>query len=129
MAVTITDLVGIWNMVHDDWAGTLVIRPPDQRQNIVDGACVHQRYVIDGTYTGGDGVARAVRGTFQGRDGRRRRGEACTVSDHLVEFTIAFEAAAPQSFEGYLFTHQRRTLAGYTWWEGIPFGWYARKRS
>ena len=26
MAIHINDLVGTWDMVHDDWQGTLVIR-------------------------------------------------------------------------------------------------------
>jgi hypothetical protein len=115
-------------MVHDDWPGTLVINPPDQRLCGIDGSCTYCSWVVDGTYTGATGVGRFVHGTFQGQDTNRRRAEPCPNSDHRIAFTIAFDPSNPQPFEGYVFTWEKKTLAGYTWWAGIPFGWYARKR-
>jgi hypothetical protein len=66
MAVSISDLVGTWDMVHDDWLGTLVVRPPGQRFNEVDGPCTYSYYAIDGTYTGGDGSARTMKAGSEG---------------------------------------------------------------
>ena len=42
MAVSVNDLVGTWDMVHDDWRGSLVVRPPSQRFNEVDGPCTSE---------------------------------------------------------------------------------------
>lgn len=117
---------GTWTMTHDDWRGTLVINPPDQRHNAVSATCTYSYWVIDGTYTGSDGIARWVTGTLGGRDTNLQNGSACPQTDHSVHLTINFPGN-PQTFDGYLFTHQERTMAGYTWWQGIPFGWYARK--
>jgi hypothetical protein len=124
----ISDFVGTWDMVHDDWHGTLVIYPIDQREVAIDGPCTYTYYVLSGTYTGGDGVAREVRGTVGGQDANKRTSEVCKQSDHLIDFTVAFPNEPPQPFTGYMFTQQRRTMAGDTWWQGIPFGWYAIKR-
>jgi hypothetical protein len=127
-AQTIGDLIGSWDMVHDDWRGTLVVNPSPQRLVEVDGACTYATWRIDGTYTGSDGARRFFRGYFQGRDTNWRPGGGCRTSSHVVRFAIPFDPRAPQAFEGYLFTHQKRAMAGYTWWQGIPFGWYAVKR-
>jgi hypothetical protein len=119
---------GTWDMVHDDWAGVLIIYPPDQSFNAVDGNCTYSYTEIGGTWTGPDGVAHEMRGTLGGGpDMNRRTGEPCPASEMLLQFNIAF-GDPPQPFEGYLFTAQTR-MAGYTWWEGNPFGWYALKRS
>ena len=129
MAVNMSDLTGTWDMVHDDWRGTLVINPSDQILNGVEGNCQYRSYVIDGTWTGGDGVKRGVRGHFQGKDLKRRTSETCKWSDHLVTFQINFGADNPrQPFEGYVFSRAKRTMSGYTWWAGMPFSWYATKR-
>ncbi|MBZ4421102.1 hypothetical protein [Myxococcus sp. RHSTA-1-4] len=120
---------GTWDMVHDDWRGTLRIHPPDQAFEGVDGACVYRHYRIDGTYTGNDGIAHPVRGTLGGKDSDRRRGEPCPQSSHRIAFTIDLGGGQPpQPFEGYLFTHGGSGMAGRTWWAGIPFGWYAIRR-
>ena len=121
-------VAGTWDMVHDDWPGTLVIYTPDQLNCSQGGACTYCSWSIDGQYTSVFGHTHAVRGTFQGRDSNRRTSELCKASDHRIRFTIAFDSHAPQPFEGYIFTSSQRTMAGYTWWQGIPFGWLAEKR-
>jgi hypothetical protein len=122
------DVAGKWNMDHDGWQGTLLINPSDQLENEIDGGCEYHYYVIDGTYTLSPTFNDlAVSGTLGGRDGNVRSGESCPQADHLLQFTIAFPNAAPQPFTGYVFTHQPQRLAGYTWWQGTPFGWYAEK--
>ena len=129
MAASVSDLVGTWDTVHDDWRGTLVVRPPGQRFNEVDGPCTYSYYAVDGTYTGHDGTTWTMRGRFGGRDPNKRTNEQCKRSEHKVSCTITFPNEPPQPFDGYLYTHRGRTLAGYTWWRGLPFGWYAQKRS
>ena len=124
----INDLVGTWDMVHDGWRGTLVINPPGQVLNGDEDGCTYRSYVIDGTYTTGSGDQFAMRGTFGGKDPSRRAGEACPQSEHLISFTIDFSGEPPQPFTGYLFTRQSTGMGGQTWWQGIPFGWYAIKR-
>lgn len=128
-AKPIFDVAGNWNMIHDDWRGTLVIYQPSGFYQYVEPwtQCNYGYYGFTGTYTGNDGIARTVRGTFGGKDENMQNGSTCKQSDHLIKFTIAFPNTTPQSFVGYLFTHQRRTMAGYTWWQGIPFGWSANK--
>ena len=63
-----------------------------------------------------------------GEDQNRHTSESGKESKHLIKFDIPFNSHRPQPFEGYVFTWGKRTMAGYTWWEGIPFGWYAEKR-
>jgi len=127
MPIRIHDIVGTWDTVIDDWRGVLVLRPSDQELNEIDGGCTYTSYTLDGAYTGGDGRGVAVRGYAGGHDLNSRVG-SCRQSDHYLSFTIAFPGDPPQPFNGYIFTHQWRTMAGYTWWHGTPFGWYARKR-
>lgn len=117
---------GTWDMVHDDWQGTLYIDPPDQRHTAV-GHCTYSYYVLSGTYTDSNGNVHTVSGTLGGLDHYSQTGSACPRSDHMVQLTIRFPGNS-QRFVGYLFTHNERTLAGYTWWQGTTFGWYARKR-
>ncbi len=125
----INNLIGIWDMVHDDWRGTLVINPPTQILNGVVGPCTFTSHVIDGTYTTSNNPQPlTMRGTLGGQDGNQQTGQPCPQSDHLLEFTIAFPGQPPQRFSGYFFTHQSQGMAGLTWWNDIPFGWYAIRR-
>lgn len=129
LAAGVGDLSGFWTMVHDDWRGTLQINPSDQLRYARDGSCTYRYYAIDGWYTRGDGVRRWMRGTFGGRDTNRRDGAPCPQTAHLIRFTVDFGNGGPaQPFEGYLFTRQGRTMSGYTWWQGTPFGWFATKQ-
>lgn len=127
MAPNMHRLAGTWKMDHDGWQGTLVINPSDQAFNEVDGLCVYHGFTIDGTWTGSDGAPLGVNGSFGGHDVNHRTGEECPASDHKTVFTIAFPGAPPQTFEGYIFTHETGRMAGLTWWHGIPFAWTATK--
>src|SRR3954462_13840203 len=113
-------------MDHDGWHGTLVINPTDQGFSAVEGNCTYHGYRIDGKWSSGPN-SYAVRGTLGGKDVQRRAGEACPASEHKVVFTVAFPGLPPQPFEGYIYTHERRRMAGLTWWQGVPFGWSAAK--
>lgn len=119
---------GTWDMVHDGWRGTLAQYPADQQHVSVDGPCRFSSSVISGTYTDSQGRRYDVRGSFGVKDEARRTHEQCKQSDHLVRFTVAFPGEPPQEFTGYLFTRQSGMMAGFTWWRGTPFGWYASRR-
>ena len=118
---------GTWQMNHDGWVGTLVINPPDQVLNEVDGPCAYHYSPLDGTYTNAGFGQLLVVGTVGGQDRNYRNGQQCPQADHRIDFTVAFPGAPPQPFTGYGFTHDGSRMAGYTWWQGIPFGWYAQK--
>jgi hypothetical protein len=126
--VSVADLTGQWDMVHDDWTGVLTFNPSDQHVVGIAGPCQFDSWKIDGSYVQSGGTPLWVTGEFEGEDANRRTNEQCKHSPHLIRFTIAFPGPPPQPFEGYMFTHQARRMAGYTWWEGIPFGWTATKR-
>ena len=125
--MALNSVVGTWSMNHDGWTGTLVINPPDQVLNGLDGECTYSTTVLDGRWTSSAGQQLAVRGTLGGHDPQRRTGEKCPASAHRITFTIAFPGPPPQPFEGYLFTHGAPVMAGYTWWQGQPFGWHASR--
>ena len=120
------DVVGTWRMNHDGWIGTLTILPYDQIQNAVDGNCTYRYVIIGGRYVGSDGHSSAVRGSVGGQDPLAPG--PCPQQRHKVRFTIAFPGMPPQRFEGYVFNQRPRFMAGYTWWSGIPFGWFAEKQ-
>lgn len=120
---------GTWNMFHDNWPGALTILPSDQEFREEDPPCVYIYSEFSGSYQpGGGGPALAVTGTQGGKDPNWRGGQ-CTQSDHKISFTIAFPGPPPQPFEGYFFTQGGPArMSGYTWWQGIPFGWFAQKQ-
>lgn len=120
-------ITGTWKMNHDGWQGTLEFDPSDQQANEIDGNCIFKYMVLSGKWSGGAGVNLAVAGTIGGRDDGRLTNEPCPASDHRVAFTIAFPGAPAQPFEGYVFTHELTLMAGRTWWQGMPFAWYALK--
>jgi hypothetical protein len=119
---------GTWHMVHDNWRGTLVLSVSD-RQFTQDAPPCHFTFRrVQGTYTpDGGGVPLAVVGRVGGRDNSQRQHD-CPQSDHRISLTIEFPGAPPQPFQGYYFTQAGpMRLAGLTWWQGLPFGWYAEK--
>jgi hypothetical protein len=120
------DIIGTWSVVYDGYTATLDITGTDQVFVEVEPPCEYRYQAIAGSWTGGNGTFQMT-GTLGGKDTNRRDGPQCPSSLHLVNFTIPFNANAPQPFQGYIFTKDPTHMAGYTWWENQPFGWYASK--
>jgi hypothetical protein len=119
---------GTYHMIHDNWVGTLVLTVRDRELVRQDPPCTYTFKRLVGTYTpAGGGNPLAVSGRVGGRDPNVRNHD-CPQSDHGVTFTIAFPGAPPQPFKGYFFTQAGPAhMAGFTWWQGLPFGWFADK--
>ena len=114
---------GTYDMVHDNWEGTLTLAA-------AEGDPVEGVGNVGGTYTGTDGVTHAVQGFV------RAFNYPLVPSwgpDHQIVFYIDFPdtltTSDDQRFAGYLFTHGGEGIAGSTLWNGTPFGFYAVKQS
>lgn len=104
------DFAGTYSMSHDGWRGTLYLG---------DGGANCPRPLCRSFYTASDGRRFAVR---------------ATVSAHQITFYVIglggqnTDGSGGQKFHGHLMTQTRNAIAGTTWWEGSPFGFYAIKR-
>lgn len=93
---------GAYSIVHDGWKGQLILK----------GAA--------GEYIDGSGKRFPVRVQF--------------VPDHKVVFYVVglggenANGMGGQKFEGYFFTQTKDGMAGTTWWQNQPFGFYAVRK-
>ena len=92
---------GTYNMVHDGWKGTLKLYPPESE------------------YIAADGHVYPVLTRFKGHG--------------IIFFIVGLggenaEGTGGQKFEGFLMTQTRDAIAGFTWWNRTPFGFYAIRK-
>ena len=119
-------IIGKWSMDHDGWKGTLNITEITAFHSWGISGCNYRHWHWKGTYTGSDGRNFPVAGILGGYDGNDFS-SGCKQSDHKMEFYIQFDASNNQKFSGYVFTWEKTVMAGLTWWENHPFGWYAKR--
>lgn len=109
--------VGRWNMDHDGWRGTLVIRRFTNRR---DGPG-HAYYDLDGKPT--------KLGDYYGAAGRREvhgyfRNHGRTMVFHLAPDEVRRPPGTleGQEFEAHILTEDLVNAAGQTTWNGTPYG-------
>lgn len=128
MAITVSDLVGDWEMNHDNWKSVLSLTSTGAENTVEEGRCSYTSTAFTGTWTGVSGASHNVSGELGGKDSHSRLEKDCPKSAHFLKFTVDFPEA-PQVFEGYVYTHEENAMAGLTWWRGITFGWSAVRKS
>jgi len=104
------DFAGTYSMSHDGWRGTLYLGA---------GRADCPRPLCLSTYTDSNGKRYPVRVT--------------TANNRITFYVVGLggqnaDSTGGQKFEGYLMTQTRDAIAGTTWWERQPFGFYAIKR-
>lgn len=119
-------LRGTWDMEHDGWKGTLNIKSLYSFSLLKQGNEYYPVWYFSGEYTGQGGETVPMYGKIGGKDANNSNGTQ--KSNHKIEFWISFSAGNNQKFTGYVYTRNRKGMAGYTWWSGIPFGFHALKK-
>ena len=99
------DFAGTYSMSHDGWRGTLFLS---------DGKADCPQPLCRSRYTDSNGRHFPVR---------------VATSGHQITFHVArLGGGNGQRFVGHLMTQTKDAIAGTTWWNGQPFGFYATKR-
>jgi len=96
--------VGVWDMNHDGWHGTLNISAVNRTNG-----------TLTATYTAQDGRQLTVTGLV-------------ALDKHLIMFNLPFDTASPQPFVGYIHSWEPGIICGYTQWGGREFGFTAARR-
>ncbi|MDD3554571.1 MAG: C25 family cysteine peptidase [Deltaproteobacteria bacterium] len=116
------DFVGTFQSDHDGWRGHLTLQKADG--NFIEGTPN-----MSGTYTDGSGKKHGVRGYVRTADYPLT---PASDPDHKITFYIDFNDTATQNddqkFEGYLFTRTKNAVAGITYWNNIPFGFFINQK-
>jgi hypothetical protein len=102
------DFAGTYSMSHDGWRGTL--------------------YLGDGK---GDCSQPLCQSIYTDSNDRKYPVRVTTSGNQITFYVEGLGGQKPigQKFVGHLMTQTRDAIAGTTWWEGQPFGFYAIKKS
>ncbi len=119
-------LRGIWDMEHDGWKGSLNIKSLYSFILQKIGSEYYPIWFFNGEYTTQGGEVVNVYGRIGGKDSNNTNTNQ--KSNHKIEFWIKFSESNNQKFSGYVYTRNKKSMAGYTWWSGTPFGFHALKR-
>lgn len=119
-------LRGIWEMEHDGWKGSLNIKSLYSFILVKSGNDYYPIWYFNGEYTSQGGEVVTVYGKIGGKDTNSTSGNQ--KSNHKIDFWVKFSETNNQRFTGYVYTRNKRTMAGYTWWAGNPFGFHAIKK-
>lgn len=119
-----TDILGaygnVYNIVWDGWKGELVLRTGAAESYLEkDGNRYEVRYQI----------LQDPQDTVEGMKGPGATATS-SILKHRIIFWVDFNNtpdnnADDQRFDGYFFTKTKDAMAGVTWWNNIPFGFYA----
>lgn len=105
-----SDFAGTYSMSHDGWRGTLYLG---------DGKADCPRPLCQSNYTDNDGRKYSVKVTTSGSQ----------ITFYIVRLGGQnTDGSGGQKFLGHLMTQTKDAIAGTTWWEGRPFGFYAIKK-
>lgn len=110
----VDDFVGTWEMEHDGWKGTLILKE----------------------YAGDCDTSPPMRGTYIAHDGKKYEVDAWARCpgmspqnkwQHYFIFYIKFSPDHHQKFEGYLYSRNKNMMAGITDYKGTNYGFHAKK--
>lgn len=105
-----SEFAGTYSMSHDGWRGTLYLG---------DGKADCPRPLCQSTYTDSNGNRYPVKVTTSG--------------NQITFYVVGLggqnaDRSRGQKFLGHLMTQTKDAIAGTTWWNGQPFGFYAIKK-
>jgi hypothetical protein len=124
--VTLNDIVkgefgSIYSIVWDGWKATLTLRRDGSGYLSYDprnSVGVRAQYLKD------------PQDNVDGQTGPGYLGTASSLK-HRIVFWVDFpktpnDPKDDQRFDGYFFTQTKDGMAGVTWWNSVPFGFYAK---
>jgi hypothetical protein len=108
--IQVYDFAGTYSMSHDGWKGTLYLG--DGKADCPTPLCLS--HYIDS-------------------NGRRFPVKVSTSGYRITFYVVGMggqntDGSGGQKFQGYLMTQTKDAIAGTTWWERQPFGFYATRR-
>ncbi|MEJ5228440.1 MAG: hypothetical protein WHT65_00390 [Pseudothermotoga sp.] len=123
------DIIGpygsVWKIYWDGWEGELVL---------FKGGTGYIKSSDGNKYNLTYSILRNPQDSVSGMTGPGYTGKNSNIG-HRIVFLVDFANTAnntqdDQRFDGYIFTQTiknapKRAMAGITWWDGIPFGFYA----
>jgi len=116
------DFADLFSMNHDGWEGGLDL-------DAVQGDYIESTPNMLGSYYSAGGGTYKAYGYVRTWDYPIAPGPDWP--DHMMKFYVDFNGTPSSSddqlFDSYLFTQDRSMMAGVTYWNSIPFGFYAER--